>query len=144
MILIMKFHFPLRTMQNLSMSLLKIPVSQLVKRNKRIGGVHIDLREKKEKPRGNIELILIIDEVFGVHEVFPFRLRLVSGSGGGVLLFPLFVFAVAFEFGEERVEGDGLVVGRRESEVGTEFETAVTVGGVGVVVVVEGRVGREE
>lgn len=61
-----------------------------------------------------------------------------------MLLFPLFVFAVAFEFGEERVEGDGLVVGRRESEVGTEFETAVTVGGVGVVVVVEGRVGREE
>lgn len=59
-----------------------------------------------------------------------------------MLLFPLFVFAVAFEFGDERVEGDRLV--RRmgtswgESEVGTEFEAAMTVGGV--VVVVEGRV----
>lgn len=66
-----------------------------------------------------------------------------------MLLFPLFVFAVTFKFGDERVEGDGLVLvrrmgtgmGRGESEVGTEFEAAVTVGGV---VVVEGRVRREE
>lgn len=60
-----------------------------------------------------------------------------------MLLFPLFVFAVAFEFGDERVEGDRLVrrmgtgMRRFESEVGTEFEAAVTVGRV---VVVEGRV----
>lgn len=66
-----------------------------------------------------------------------------------VLLFPLFVFAVAFEFGDERVEGDRLVrrmgtgmgMGRFESEAGTEFEAAVTVRRV---VVVEGRVRREE
>lgn len=59
-----------------------------------------------------------------------------------VLFLPLFVFAVAFEFGDERVERDGLVVGmgRGESEVGTEFETAVTVGRVVVGGGVEGRV----
>lgn len=58
-----------------------------------------------------------------------------------VLLFPLFVFAVAFELSNEWVEGDGLVrrmgTGWRECEVGTEFEAAMTVGRV---VVVEGRV----
>jgi len=138
-------------MKNLSMSLLKIPNSQLMKINKLISRVDIDFGKKKKKSRCNIELIFIIDEVFSVHEVFPFRLGFVSGSVLDVLLFPLFVFAVTFKFGDERVEGYGLVrrmgtgtgmgMGRGESEVGTEFEAAVTVGGV---VVVEGRVRREE
>lgn len=70
-----------------------------------------------------------------------FRVRMMN-----VLLLPLFVFAVAFEFGDEGVEGDGLVVGvgRGESEVGAEFETAVTVGRVVVGGVVEGGVGGEK
>jgi hypothetical protein len=149
-------------MQNLSMSLLKIPKSQLMKIDERIDRVNINFRKKKKKARSNIELIFIIDEVFSVHEVFPLRLRFMSGSGVmlmiefrmrilNVLLFPLFVFTVTFEFGNERVERDGLVmgigigIGRGESgEVGTEFETAVTVRRVVVGGGVERRVRRKE
>jgi hypothetical protein len=150
-------------MQNLSMSLLKIPKSQLMKIDERIDRVNINFRKKKKKPRSNIELIFIIDEVFSVHEVFPLRLRFVSRSGVvmnefrmgilNVLLFPLFVFTVTFEFSDERVERDRLMVGMRigmgigrgkNGEVGTEFETAVTVRRVVVGGGVERRVRRKE
>lgn len=70
-----------------------------------------------------------------------------------VLLFPLFVFTVTFEFSDERVERDRLMVGMRigmgigrgkNGEVGTEFETAVTVRRVVVGGGVERRVRRKE
>lgn len=130
-------------MQNLPLRLLEVPLSQLVERDEGIGGVDIELGEEEEQPAGDIELVLVIDEVLSVHEVLPLGLGLVSGGrvvvvvGGGsfelgvgvvdVLLLPFFVFAVALELGDEGVEGDGVVAGGGECEVGAEFEAAVTV-----------------
>lgn len=127
-----------------------------MERDEGIGRVDIELGEEEEQPAGDIELVLVIDEVLSVHEVLPLGLGLVSGGrvvvvvGGGsfelgvgvvdVLLLPFFVFAVAFELGDEGVEGNGVVAGGRECEVGAEFEAAVTV----VKVVVFGGEGEEQ
>lgn len=138
-VLIVKLHLPLRAMQDLALGLLEVPLSQLVLRHEPIGGVHIDLREQEYQPVGNIKLVLVIEVILGVHEVLPLglglvgrgRVRLQFGQGlVDYLLLPLLVFAVPLEFGDERVEGDGVVARGGEGEVGAQLEAAVAVAGV--------------
>ena len=139
-------------MQDLPLSLLNVPLSQLVLAHEPIGGVHIDFGEQEDQPIGDVEPVLVVEVVLGVHEVLPLGLRLVAGRrvvvdevGVGVLEvlhLPLLVLAAALDLGDEGVEGDGVVVvGRGAGEVGAEPEAAVAVGG-GVVVL--GSAGEEE
>ena len=93
------------------------------------------------QPIGNIELILIIQVIFSVHEIFPLRLRLFSWSGVmckfgmGMLqvqLLPPVVFTAALDLRDDRVKSNGLVTGGvAEAERGAELEAALAVvGGV--------------
>lgn len=153
MVLVMKFHFPLSPVEDFLLSLLQIPLTQFGLSDKPIIGVHIDLGEQQHQPAGDVELLLVVQVILSIHEVFPLRLRLVGRSGVVVghqlrvgmlkiLLLPLLVFAAALNVGDERVEGYGvvvgMVVGRREGEgeVGPELEAPMAMargifGGVG-------------
>lgn len=127
-ILIMKLHIPLSPVQNFPLGLVQVPESQLVLGDKPIDRFDIDLGEQQHQPVGDVELVLVVQVVLGVHEILPLGLGL--GGGGGVeiqvLLLPLAVLAAALDVGDERVEGDG-VAGMSECEVGAEPEAAVAV-----------------
>ncbi|KAF7810571.1 uncharacterized protein G2W53_037314 [Senna tora] len=98
--------------------------------------VHINLREEQNQPIGNIELVLVTQIVFNIHEVLPLRLRLLPHKLVlseflvrmlKVLLFPLPLFTVAFDLNNERVKSHRFVVvgGMMrcgQSEVGTKLE----------------------
>jgi hypothetical protein len=58
MILIVNIHFPLASMQELSLSLLKIPLSQFMERYKPIGGIDIDFREETDDPVCEVKLVI--------------------------------------------------------------------------------------
>lgn len=140
-VLVMKLHIPLSAMQYFLLSLLQIPLSQLVLSDEAISGVDINLGKQQEQSVGDVEPLFVVQVVLRIHEVFPLGLRL--GGGGGVveievLLLPLAVLEAALDIGDERVEGDGVVVVQRrsEGEVGPQLQPPVTLaaaffGGVG-------------
>ena len=139
MVLVMGLHLPLGPVQDLRLSLPEIPLRQLSLTHEPIGGVHIDLGEEHHQPAGDIEPLLVVEVVLGVHVLFPLRLRLLPGGRRklrvgvlDVLLLPLLVLAAALDVGDERVEGYRRVVeGRGEGEVGAELEAAVAMVGRG-------------
>lgn len=76
MVLIMELHLALRTMQNFPHSLVQVPLGQLLLRDEPISGINVDLGEKQHKPISHIELVLIINEIFGVVELLPLGLMM--------------------------------------------------------------------
>lgn len=89
-------------------------------------------------PISDIELVLIIQVVFGIDEIFPLRLGLVGRSRVviieqvrmsmlHVLLLPLAVLTATLDGGDKWVEGDRVVAGVGEVEGGAELEAAVAV-----------------
>lgn len=106
----------------------QVPASQFLRRNKPIRRMHIDFGEKPKQSFGDVEPVLVVDEVF------PLGMGI---GGGGMLermLLPFVVLAAELDVGDERVEGDVVVVllaveGGIEGEIGAEAEAAVAVAG---------------
>lgn len=137
----MKLHLPLCPVQHLLLRLFQIPLSQLALTHKPVLRININFGEKQHQPASDIEPVLVVKIVLGVHEILPLRLRL-GGRGRVELgvaileleLLPLLVLATALDVGDYRVKGDAVVVGAGEGVGGAELEAA---GGV-VVAAVEG------
>lgn len=141
MVLIMNLHLSLRPMQNILLGLVQVPLSHLVFTDEPVNRVHINLRKEQNQPIGNIELVLVIQIVFSIHEIFPLGLRLLAGGRVvrvefgvrmlKVLLFPLLLFTAAFDLSNNWVESDVLMVllggmmRSGEGEVGTKLKAAM-------------------
>lgn len=135
MVLVVELHVPLGPVHRLPRRLLEVPLHQLIGTHEPIARAHIDLGEEKNDAVGDVEPLVVIDVVLGVHEVLPLRLGVplaVVVGDGDVLPLPLLVLAVDLDVGDEGVEGDRRVVAAAGGG-GVGAEDEATVGAVAVV-----------
>lgn len=109
MILVMKLHVPLRPVHHLTLHLLEVPLGELVGSDEAVSRVDIDLGKELHNAIGDIETLLVVDVILGVHEVLPLGLGLHSG---GVALrkevspLPLAVLTAALDVSNNGVKGN--------------------------------------
>lgn len=148
-------HLSPAAVERLLPPLLHIPLSKLGLAHEPVGRVEVDLGEEDHQPLGDVELLLIVQEVLGVGEILPLRLRrlvgrrrvgrgragigavvVVVGVGLEVEVLPLPVLAAELDLGDKGIEGRGRIaglvgiVGRGEGEIGADLEAAAAAAAV--------------
>lgn len=149
-ILVVELHLPGGAMELVGPGLIEVPPDELIEGDEAVLGAEVDLGEKRADAIGDVEAIVVVDEVlFLLEEVLPLlhvvALLGVAMEDAVVLALPLLVLQPPLQLGDGRVEGrrvavsSGFVdgagpVGRSDGSgvLGVELEAAVGAAAVGL------------
>lgn len=149
-VLVVELHLPGGAMELVAPGLIEVPPDELIEGDEVVLGAEVDLGEKRADAVGDVEEIVVVDEVlFLLEEVLPLLhvvvLLGVAMEDAVVLALPLLVLQPPLQLGDGRVKGrrvavsSGIVdsagpVGRSDGGgvLGVELEAAVGAAAVGL------------
>lgn len=126
-ILVAELHIPGGPMHDLPQRGPDIPVRHLLQADEAVERIEIDLGEEGDDAACDVEAVLVVQKVLGVHEILPLGLALVAGGGEALVGLPLPfpVLAAALNVGDNGVEGDRRMLPSIEG--GAKLEAAMVV-----------------